>query len=372
MPKAVVTPWEVTGDVDYDALIKEFGTKPLADFLKDKIVEIAGKDHMFLRRGLFFSHRDLDLYIKSYMEGNPVYLYTGRAPSGPVHIGHLVPWIFTKYLQDAFNAPLLFQIPDEEKFLFNDKLTLEETHKWAMDNILDIIAVGFDPKKTDIFLDTEYAKTMYREACKVAKKITFSTAKAVFGYDNSTNIGGIFYTAMQTVPALLPTIREGKPTMCLIPHAIDQDPHFRVARDVVHKIGYPKPAAIHCKFLPSLQGANTKMSASAEETAIFTEDKPEVVKKKVMRAFTGGRDTVNEQKEQGGKPDICPVYQYHYFLFEEDDKKIKERFERCKSGGLLCGECKQDLVKYINAFLQKHQAKRVGAKKKLKQFLVSD
>ena len=42
-----------------------------------------------------------------------------------MHLGHLVPFLFTKYLQDAFNVPLVVQMTDDEKYLFKD-LTLQE------------------------------------------------------------------------------------------------------------------------------------------------------------------------------------------------------------------------------------------------------
>src|SRR3989338_3305693 len=246
MNKYIVTPWEVKGNVDYEKLIKDFGTEAVDDKLLKRIEKHTGELHHFLKRKIFFSHRDLNKVLDEYEKGNKFYLYTGRAPSGPVHLGHMVPWLFTKWLQDKFKVKLLFQIPDEEKVLFKQELTFEDSHKWAYDNILDIIALGFKPKETKIFLDTEYANTMYKEACKVSKKVTFSTAKAVFGFTDSNNLGQIFYTCMQSVPAFLPTMLEKKPTLCLIPHAIDQDPHFRVTRDVAPKINYPKPAAFHC------------------------------------------------------------------------------------------------------------------------------
>ena len=58
----------------------------------------------------------------------------------------------------------------------------------------------------------------------------------------------------------------------LIPCAIDQDPYFRLTRDVAHKLKYPKPALIHGKFIPSLGGAQSKMSASVEMSSIFMSD----------------------------------------------------------------------------------------------------
>src|SRR3989338_763924 len=146
--KFKVTPWEVKGIVDYNKLIEQFGTKALTDEQVEKIEKIAGKSHHMLRRKIFFSHRELDILLKEYEEGKKFALYTGRGPSGSTHIGHLIPWMFTKYLQDAFDVPLYFQITDDEKFLCKPDLTLEETHSFAYENALDLIALGFDPKKT--------------------------------------------------------------------------------------------------------------------------------------------------------------------------------------------------------------------------------
>lgn len=367
----VVTPWEVKGEIDYARLIEKFGTQPITPQILKRIEKQAGSLHHFLRRGIFFSHRDLDNYLTEYEKGNKVYLYTGRAPSGPVHIGHLIPWIFAKYLQDAFDAPMLFQIPDEEKFLFKEELTQGDTKKWTSDNILDIIAIGFDSKKTDIFLDTEYANTMYKVAIEVGKRVTFSTAKSTFGFTNANNLGSIFYTCMQSVPAFLPSIREGKPTMCLIPHGIDQDPHFRITRDVAPKIGYPKPAAVHNKLLPSLDQED-KMSASKPETCIYTTDDPDTVKNKIMKyAFSGGKETIEEHRKHGGDPDIDISYQWLTF-FEEDDKKLKKIYEDYKSGAMLTGELKSTLIDKLNSFLKEHQAKREKAKDVLDKFIVRD
>lgn len=371
LKKYIVTPWEVSGEVDYSKLIKEFGVKPLDDKILSSLEKKTGKLHYFLRRKIFYAHMYLDKLLNDLDNGDKFYLYTGRAPSGPVHIGHLIPWIFTKWLQDKFNAPLLFQIPDEEKFLFSKELTLESTKFWAHENILDIIALGFDPKKTKIFLDTEYAGHMYKYACMAAKKITFSTIKSTFGLTDSHNIGIIFYTAMQSVPAFLPTIIEGKKTNVLIPCAIDQDVHFRLTRDVANSLNYPKPATILCRFLPSLaQGG--KMSSSIPHTTIWTTDTPNAVRGKINKyAFSGGKDTVEEHRKKGGNPEIDSAYQWLRF-FEEDDNKLKKIYDEYKSGSLLSGELKQILIDNLNAFLKKHQRNREKARNQLDKFILKD
>ncbi len=366
-----VTPWEVSGDIDYEDLVERFGTSRVDDKLKKRIEKIAGDVHFMLRRNIFYSHRDMKWILDEYEKGNKFALYTGRGPSGHTHVGHLMPWIFAKWIQDRFDVDLYFQLTDDEKYLFNFDLEMEDTHSYALENALDIIALGFDPEKTHIFIDTDYIHTLYPLALKVAKRVNFSTVKAVFGFDNSTNVGSIFYTSIQSAPCFLPSDREGKKVPVVIPCGIDQDAHFRVTRDVAETIGYYKPALLHNKLAPSLDGTG-KMSASIPKTTIFTTDSPEDVDRKVSEAFTGGRISAQEQREKGGNPDICAVQNYRYYLFEADDKKVESIAKRCRSGDLLCGGCKGMLKDNIKSFLKKHQERRGKARDSLEDFLLTD
>ena len=63
-----------------------------------------------------------------------------------------------------------------------------------------------------------------------------------------------------------------------------------------------------------------------------------------MSAFTGGRVSIQEQKEQGGVPSVCAVFQYYYYIFEQDQEKLDAREQKCLRGEIMCGECKQDLA----------------------------
>jgi tryptophanyl-tRNA synthetase len=367
----IVTPWEVTGEVDYDKLIEKFGTEKVTDEVLQKIEKHASPLHVMLRRGIFYSHRDMNWIIDQHEKGNTFFIYTGRGPSGNTHIGHLMPWILCKWLQDHFKNKFYFQLTDDEKFLFEEKKTLDETKKFAYDNALDIIALGFDPKLSHIFLDTEYIHTLYPIAVKVAKKVTFSTVRAVFGFNQSMNVGSIFYTSMQAAPAFLGSVLEGRNIPCLIPCGIDQDPHFRIARDAAERLGYFKPALLHNKLLPSLSGSD-KMSSSIPGSSIATTDTEEDVKKKIINAFTGGRVSVEEQKKLGGNPDVCAVYKYYLYLFIPDDKELQDRYDECRSGSIMCGECKQHLISLVWAFLKDHQEKREKAKDVLEEFMLRD
>jgi tryptophanyl-tRNA synthetase len=363
----VVTPWEVRGKVDYERLIREFGTEPLTEGLLQKLAKYTGGLHLQLRRELFFSHRDVDVVLDLYEKGIKFVLYTGRGPSGPVHIGHLVPWIFTKHLQDKFDTRLYFQMTDDEKFVVDDERKLAETTKMAYENALDLIALGFEPENTFIIYDVQDIDLLYDIALEVAKRITFSTAKATFGFQDSTNLGWVFWPAIQAVPCFIHKKITGENVPALIPAAIDQDPYWRITRDIAPKLGCFKPAQIHNRFLPGL-GVGGKMSASEPDTAIFTTDRPEVVKRKVWNAFTGGKGTAAEQRKQGANPDVCSIFQYFLYLFEEDDKKLAQREELCKAGEVLCGECKKDLTERINKFLAEHQKKREKARSTIEKY----
>ncbi|MFW9868476.1 MAG: tryptophan--tRNA ligase [Candidatus Thorarchaeota archaeon] len=366
----IVTPWKVEGKIDYDRLIEEFGTERITKELRNRIFKITKEKHFMLERELFFSHRDLGWILDEYEKGNKFIIYTGRGPSGHVHIGHLVPWIFTKWMQEKFDTRLYFQLTNDEKFFFESQLSLEEVQEFTYENILDFIALGFEPENTFVLRDIEHIDMMYELAARVAKKVTFSTAKAVFGFDNSMNIGGIWYPAMQAVPAFLHSWITGKKTPCIIPCAIDQDPHWRVTRDVAEKLGYFKPGSIQCSFVPGLK-EDGKMSASDPMAAIYTVDSPKLAKKKVMNAFTGGRTTVEEQRKLGANPDICSVFKWYNFIFMPDDKELDDIEKKCRSGEILCGECKQILAPRMLEFLEKHQAAREEAKERVDEFSAS-
>ena len=363
----VVTPWHVEGDIDYDKLIKQFGTQKISNEILTKMQKITGEDHFMLRRGVFFSHRDLNLILSNHEKGKEFFLYTGRGPSGHTHIGHLVPWVFAKWLQDKFNVNMYFQLTDDEKFFSKQELSLEQTSGFALENALDFIALGFNPKKTKIIIDTKNIKSLYPIAAEVAKKVNFSNTKAVFGFTNDTNLGMIFYTSLQSAPCFI----EDKPV--LIPLGVDQDPHFRITRDIAQKINKVKPALIHNIMIPSLLGPGGKMSASDEKSTIYTTDSPEQVKKKINKyAFSGGQPDIDEHRKIGGNPDIDVSYQYLRIFFEPDDDKLKKIYEDYKSGKMLTGELKGILIEKINKFLSVHQEKREQVRKNLDDYMMKD
>ena len=185
------------------------------------------KPHRFLRRNIFFSHRDLTQLLDMYEKGQKFYLYTGRGPSSEaLHLGHVIPFHFTKWLQDVFDCPLVIQLTDDEKFLFKPDLNLEDCHRLAYENAKDIIACGFDMKKTFIFSDLNYIGHMYPTILKIQKLVTYNQTRGIFGFNGTDNIGKSSFPATQACPAFSSAFSVplcGQSNMpCLIPCAIDQ------------------------------------------------------------------------------------------------------------------------------------------------------
>lgn len=373
--KPEVTPYEVSSkfgtEDDYDRLINKFGADRLDDEVFDRLEEHSGGElHRFFRRDIICSHRNFDDIIDRYEDGEEFYLYTGRSPSGDLHLGHVLPFELTRYLQDVFDVNLIIQIPDEEKYLFKEDLTLEDTKHYGIRNVEDILALGFDPDKTHVFFNMDYSGELYPTAVEVGKHMTFSQVKATMGFNDSTNIGSIFYTSLQTTPAFLGSVQNDENMDCLVPLAIDQDPHFRLARDVAPKLGYPKPSILHMKFLPSLQGRG-KMSSSKEHTFVGLRDSIEEAKSKIDRAKTGGQVTAAEQREKGADPDDDMVFQLMAYLLVDDDDELNEIYNRYANGEILSGELKQICKEHLEDFLVDHQQRRDEVKDNIDDYLVS-
>ena len=66
----IVTPWDVSGSIDYNKLIEKFGTQLIDQQLLDKFKKVTGKElHPWLKRGIYFTHRAFDTFLDAYAAG---------------------------------------------------------------------------------------------------------------------------------------------------------------------------------------------------------------------------------------------------------------------------------------------------------------
>ena len=263
---------------------------------------------------------------------------------------------------------------DDEKFLVKD-LTLADCQRFAIENSKDIIAAGFNPEKTFIFADSKYFGTMYETVLKIQKLINYNQARAVFGFAESDPIGKIAFPPTQIAPCFseaFPHIFKGRKDIpCLIPYAIDQDPYFRLCRDIAPRLKLQKPASICSKFFPALQGNSSKMSASSENTAIFMTDTPAQIKKKInSHAFSGGGETVEVHRAKGANLAVDIPFQYLRFFMESDDELVHVA-EEYSAGRMLTGEVKALCIKVLQDFVGEFQKRRAAVTDEIVQQFMS-
>ncbi|XP_020678995.1 tryptophan--tRNA ligase, cytoplasmic isoform X3 [Dendrobium catenatum] len=266
--------------------------------------------------------------------------------------------------EDAFKVPLVIQLTDDEKCMWKN-LSVEESRRLARENAKDIIACGFDISRTFIFSDFDYVGgAFYQNMVRVAKCVTFNKVVGIFGFTHEDHIGKISFPPVQAVPSFpssFPHLFAGYDNLrCLIPCAIDQDPYFRMTRDVAPRIGYQKPALIESSFFPALQGETGKMSASDPNSAIYVTDTPKVIKNKVNRyAFSGGQDSIENHRKYGANLEVdIPVKYLSFFL--EDDEELEHIKKEYGAGRLLTGEVKKRLIEVLSAIVERHQKARAS------------
>lgn len=301
-------------------LVDEFGCELLTDKHLNKIINLSNKKEdaknkllSLYKSGILVSNRDLDQLFDAYEKGEKFYIYTGRGPSsGSLHLGHLLPFLATKYLQELFDCPVFVQLSTDEKFL-RDGLSLEEVEEMAMQNTKDILSIGFNIDKTRIVSNFKSIKDLYPTIMKICRNTSSKQMKSIFGIEECENSGSYFFPAVESAPSFpcsLNSIIKGY-DRCLVILGLDQDPYFRLARDVAFNLNSHKPSLLHTSFIPGLKGIYKKMSSSDPTSAIFISDNKKTILNKIKRyAFSGGRETLELHKKFGAniEVDVCVFY----------------------------------------------------------------
>ena len=151
--------------------------------------------------------------------------------------------------------------------------------------------------------------------------------------------------------------------------ADDFDQLLKTVREVELRYGgyaFVPPAATYHRFMSGLQGG--KMSSSIPESHIALLDDPKEGAKKVKRAKTGGRMSLEEQKKLGGEPEKCSVFELLLFHLMEDDQELLQIREECITGQRTCGSCKNLAAERMEKFLKDHQEKRELARERLQEY----
>src|SRR3989344_3415878 len=327
-----------------ERLVKEFGAISITT-LKEV------PEFYTFKNKLIYSHRDFDKFLDALKKGEKCAIVSGFNASGTIHLGHKVVFDTNLYFQREFGIPVFIPISDDESYVAGKVKSQEQALTNALNLAKELIAYGFNPKNTYFIIDQIYTN-IYNLAIKLSKKVNLSDIKAVYGYKNEDNPGMYFYPTIQSAHILFPQEKFNIKNVLVI-IGPDEDSHIRISRDLAARFNLTKPAILHSRFFPGLDGE--KMSKS-KNNAIFLNDDEKTIRKKVNKAFSGGRDTAEEQRKYGGNPDkdVAIYYLDKLFLDKKASDKLKDDY---KKGKILSGEVKKmladEIVKFTEQFRER-------------------
>jgi tryptophanyl-tRNA synthetase len=358
-----VNPWGSGQITNYEKLFSEFGLERIPEEYAKKL-----KFRLF-ERGLVVAHRDFNKILARIEKEQQFINITGIATSGKLHFGHKMDIDLFVFFKQC-GAKNYFGVADIDAYVSrpDSKIpNLETAKEFAIENLAHALALGLDPK--DIFVQSTQGSRYFEFSHELSKKITENTYKAIYG---SIDLGKISAVLLQIADILHPQLKEFEgPIPSVTGIGLEQDPHARITRDVARRLQYSLtlPSFIYFKHQGGLQ-KGTKMSSSEPHTAIFLSDKPEDAENKIKRkTFTGGRDTIEEQRQLGGQPNVCKVYEM-YLMHYPNTKKVEDIYKTCRSGDLTCKDCKQHCAKFVKDFLVEHQKKFVKTEKVAKKIIL--
>jgi tryptophanyl-tRNA synthetase len=275
---------------------------------------------------------------------------TGDRPTGPLHIGHYIGSLANRVVtQDMCTQYIL--IADMQALTDN-----YENPQKVRDNIvqvaLDYLAVGIDPKKSTIFIQSMIPQIaelaiIYLNLVTINRLKRNPTVKNEIkqkGFGENVPAGFLIYPVHQTADV---TVVKGT----LVPAGEDQMPIIEQANEIVrafnriYKTSVLQEAEVmvsHAARLPGLDG-KAKMSKSLGN-AIFLSDSADVVSKKVMSMYT---DPDHLRASDPGKIAGNVVFTY-LDAFDPEKDEVQEMKEHYKRGGLGDVIVKKRLIEVLN------------------------
>ncbi len=342
MGKVIIDPWGSVLIKDYQDIVDKFNLEKFNQ-------SIFPKPNRLMRRDIVFAGSDLNLISNCIKNKKKYYALTGIMPSNDkIHFGTKAVVENLKYFQD--NNALTYILVADLEALSTRGINLKEAREYALNfHIPAYIALGLDIKKTVFYFQSDNQKVM-SYAYDFSRKITLNEFRAIYG---STEPGRIMAAVTQVADILYPQFSERIPG--IIPVGIDQRNHVQLARDIVARFkdyNFISPAALYNKFMPSLDG-DVKMSKSKPESMIELPEDINSVCRKIRKALTGGRKTLEEHRKFGAVIEKDMVFELLKQHLIEDDKELDRIYADYSTGKMNSNELKELACEKITIFMNK-------------------
>jgi len=279
--KERLDPWGTSAVKDYSRLQSEFGIEPVAPLLPR-----FKNPSPHLSRGIDFGQRDLGRILDAVDKNKPYAVMSGIKPTGDFHLGTKMTADDMVYFQSlSKKGTVFYAVADIEAYADNG-LSFEQTSKIATRNVADILALGLDPDRAVVYLQSEELKVM-QLGTVFSRGVTNNMLRAIYG---ERQIGLYLAALFQAGDILMPQLAElGGPRPVLVPVGADQDPHIRLARDLAARYhadyGFIPPSAVYHRLMLGLGGSD-KMSKRSATSLLTLDDTPRDATQKISNAFT--------------------------------------------------------------------------------------
>ena len=287
-------------------------------------------------------------------------ILTGDRPSGRLHLGHLAGSLANRVrLQDEYEC--FFIVADLHTLTTRpEKADLRQIEENVRQMVLDYLAVGIDPGRSSIFLQSAIRETFelnlyFQMLVSVPRLERVPSLKemALAAHLQVMPFGLLGYPVLQAADILLPRSH-------LVPVGKDNEAHIEVAREIARRFNhlygetFPVPDLLLGK-VPTLLGIDgqAKMSNSLDN-AIYLSDPAEIVAAKVRRMYTDPRRV---RADVPGRVEGNPVFQYHE-AFNDDRAEVEALKERYLQGTVGDVEVKARLIEALERMLQPIRQRR--------------
>ena len=355
-----IDPWGSNLVKDYQKVVDDFGLD------KFNIKDFPDPNRM-MRRGIIFAGRELKTIANCIKEKKPFYVLSGIMPTNDkIHFGNKQVVENIRYFQDHGGKAYIL-IADLEAAATRG-VSLKEAKRRAIEFHIPVyIALGLDPKKTEFYFQSEN-KDVTNLAALFSRKVTANEFKAIYG---SIDPGKVFASLTQCGDMLYPQLKKRMPG--IIPVGIDQEPHIRLCRDIISRtknMKFQPLGSMYHEFMPALNG-DLKMSKSHPESNLDLPEDPKIACKKINRALTGGRDTLEEHRKKGAIIENDMVFKLLKYHLIEDDKELAKIYVEYKSGRMTSGEIKKIACGKMTAFMKDFENKLKKARPLAKKMFSS-
>ena len=344
-------------------LIKELRVTGLNEAYPEQRAQFAQwfeTPHPYILTGQIVGSRDADLFMQALADGYRCRVIAAMATDGPMHLGHGALGNLLIYFQ-SLGAEISIGFRDESG-------SPEQARQTMRDRLLALAANGLDLERTDAYLQLDRAAVV-ETAFALGEATPLSVLNSALGLRLSSSATDTFLPLLRLADILHVQQAElGGPCRTLVIDWIGGDVYVRMARNIAERFGFVKPSALYLRMMRSLTTYDDPATGSAVEVMtnavpqgrIAYNDAPDDIRRRIGRAYTGGRRTLEEQRELGGNPDprVCSVSSLHAFYCTPDADAYAALQERCRSGELLCGQCKTSATDKLIEYLRRHKESR--------------